>query len=149
MTPYYQYGTIKRYIFIEKKSAGHAADIQKSHFCSHHQDLETSYMDKIIAWFASTHIHEQLLNVDAHGLFTNPWFIVPFGIFLAWMLYKNNWKEILIIAIIIAAWWFSGTEYMDGLVVDGVIQLEKVLPVVFAAAAGLGVIIYLLFGRSD
>ncbi len=106
-------------------------------------------MDKITAWFASTHIHEQLLNVDAHGLFTNPWFIIPFGIFIAWMLYKNNWKEIFIIAIIIAAWWFSGTEYMDGLIVDGIIQLEKVLPVVFGAAAGLGLIIYLLFGRSD
>ncbi len=106
-------------------------------------------MDKITTWFASTHIHEQLLNVDAHGLFTNRWFIIPFGIFIVWMLYKKNWKEIFIIAILIATWWFSGTEYMEGLVIDGAIQLDKVLPVVFAAAAGLGVIIYLLFGRSD
>jgi hypothetical protein len=33
--------------------------------------------------------------------------------------------------------------------VDGILQMNKVLPVLFGAAAALGFIIYLLFGRSD
>ena len=89
------------------------------------------------------------MDVDFVGLFTNPWFIVPFAILMAWMLYKQSWKEIVIIGIIVAAWWVSGTEYMDSLIVDGIVQIDKVLPVVFGGAAALGLVIYLLFGRSD
>lgn len=89
------------------------------------------------------------MDVEYQALFTNPWFIVPFGILIAWMIYKQSWKEIVIIGIVIAAWWFSGTAYMDSLIVNGEIQIEKVLPVVFGGAVGLGVVIYLLFGRSD
>ncbi len=105
-------------------------------------------MEKIITWFASTHIQEQITNVDL-ALFSNPWFIIPFGLFMAWMLFKQNFKEIIIIALLIAAWWVSGTSYMSDLVVNGEIQINKVLPVFFGAAVGLGLIIYLLFGRSN
>lgn len=107
-------------------------------------------MDKIIEWFDSTQIHQQIMGVDAVGLFTNPWFAVPFGILFAWMLYKQSWKEIVIIGVIIGCWWFTGTEYMNSLFTQkGEIRVDKVLPIVFGGAAALGLVIYLLFGRSD
>ncbi len=105
--------------------------------------------DKLIEWFDSTHIHEQILDVEFVALFTNHWFAVPFGCLVAWMLYKQSFKELVIIGVIIAAWLFSGTEYMATLIVGDELQINKVLPVVFGGAAGLGLIIYLLFGRSD
>ena len=53
------------------------------------------------------------------------------------------------VAIFIAVWWVSGTEYMQTLVVGEKLQVNKVLPVLFGGAAILGIVIYLLFGRSD
>ena len=82
-------------------------------------------------------------------MFTNPWFLVPFGILIAYMLYKQSWKELVILVIIIGVWWVSGTAYMDTLTVNGELQINKILPVVFGGAVALGVVIYLLFGRSD
>jgi hypothetical protein len=65
------------------------------------------------------------------------------------MLYKQNWKDIIIIAIFVAVWWVSGTNYMNSLLVGGEIQINKILPVIFGGAAVLGFVIYLFFGRSD
>jgi hypothetical protein len=106
-------------------------------------------IDNFLAWYDSTHVHEQILEVDFVGLFTNPWFIIPFGILLAWMLYKQQWRDIIIITALVGIWWFSGTDYMHTLIVDGEIQIEKILPLIFGGAAVVGFIIYLLFGRSD
>lgn len=104
---------------------------------------------QIAAWFESTHLSEQINEVDFAALFTNPWFIVPFGCLVIYLLYKQSWKDLIIISVFIAVWWVSGTEYMDSLIVDGVLQIEKILPVVFGGAAALGLVIYLLFGKSD
>jgi hypothetical protein len=82
-------------------------------------------------------------------LFSNPWFIVPFASMVVYLLYKQNWKDIIIIAIFVAVWWVSGTNYMNSLLVDGEIQINKILPVIFGGAAVLGFVIYLFFGRSD
>lgn len=100
-------------------------------------------------WFASTNIQEQIRDVDFTGLFSNPWFIVPFASMVVYLLYKQNWKDIIIIAIFVAVWWVSGTNYMNSLLVDGEIQINKILPVIFGGAAVLGFVIYLFFGRSD
>lgn len=107
------------------------------------------YIDAFMQWFESTHLQQQIGEVDFIGLFTNPWFFVPFGILIAYMLYKQSWKELVILAIIVGVWWVSGTAYMDNLLVNGELQINKVLPVVFGGAVTLGVVIYLLFGRSD
>jgi hypothetical protein len=48
-----------------------------------------------------------------------------------------------------AVWWVTGTEYMQNLTVNGELQVGKVLPVIGGGAAALGIVIYLLFGRSD
>lgn len=100
-------------------------------------------------WFASTNLQEQIRDVDFTGLFSNPWFIVPFASMVVYLLYKQNWKDIIIIAIFVAVWWVSGTNYMNSLLVDGEIQINKILPVIFGGAAVLGFVIYLFFGRSD
>lgn len=104
---------------------------------------------KITGWYDSTHIHEQVKDVDVIGLFTNLWFVVPFGLMVGYMLFKQQWRDLIIVAIFVAVWWVSGTPYMDSLIVDGILQMDKILPVVFGGAAALGFVIYLLFGRSD
>jgi len=107
------------------------------------------FFTKIKDWFVSIHIPEQIRDVDITGLFTNPWFIVPFVLMVGYMLFKQQWKDLIIVAIFIGIWWVSGTQYMDTLLVDGEIQINKILPVIFGGAAVLGFVIYLFFGRSD
>ncbi len=104
---------------------------------------------KIAEWFNSTHIHQQIMEVDYIGLSSNPWFMVPFVLLLCYMLFKQRWKDLVITVIFVAVWWVSGTAYVDSLIVNGVVQMEKILPVVFGGAVVLGFVIYLLFGRSD
>jgi hypothetical protein len=100
-------------------------------------------------WFISTHIQEQIKDVDFVGLFTNPWFIVPFVLMVGYMLFKQKWKDIIIISLFVGVWWVSGTSYMNSLLVGDEIQIGKILPVVFGGAVTMGFVIYLLFGRSD
>jgi hypothetical protein len=107
------------------------------------------FFTKIANWFESTHIDEQLRTVDYMGLLTNPWFIVPFAVAVVYMLYKQRWTRLLITAVVIGVWYFSGTNYAQSLLVNGEIDIQKILPVMFGGAALLGFVIYLLFGRSD
>lgn len=109
----------------------------------------SDFFGKILAWIESTHIQEQVANVDYVGLFTNPWFLVPFIMIVLYLLYKQSFKDIIIIIIFVGVWWVSGTTYMDTLVDGGELQVGKVLPVLFGGAAVLGFVIYMFFGRSD
>jgi len=104
---------------------------------------------KIGSWWESTHVQDQITDVDAVGLFTNLWFIVPFGIMICYMLYKQSWKDLIIVAIFVGVWWVTGTNYMNTLLVGDIVQIDKILPVAFGGAVVLGFVIYLLFGRSD
>ncbi|MFZ5761186.1 MAG: hypothetical protein ACOY4H_13280 [Thermodesulfobacteriota bacterium] len=108
-------------------------------------DFLTAVMD----FLNSTELPQQLRQVDVKGLFTNPWFLVPFVAQVGWWLYKQAFNSLVCTGLAISVWWFTGSEYARGLVVDGHLQLGKVLPV---AGVGLGVIIvlaYLFFIRSD
>lgn len=107
------------------------------------------FLDGILAWIESTHIQQQIRDVDYVGLFSNPWFLVPFVALVIYLLYRQAFRDLIIVALFIAVWWVSGLDYMQHLVVDGELQVNKVLPVVFGGAAALGFVIYLLFGRSD
>ena len=104
---------------------------------------------KIVEFIQSTQVLQQFKEVDALGLFTNPWFLVPLICLIGYLLYKQDFREIIVIFIGFGCWHISGTEYMNTLIVGDEIQLSKVLPVVFGAAIILGVIIYMYFGRSD
>jgi len=106
-------------------------------------------LTKFSAWFESTHLQQQIKEVDFLGLFSNPWFIVPFGFMVFYMVWKQKWRDLIIIAVFVGVWWVSGTEYMNTLIVDGTLQIDKILPVIFGGAGAMGVVIYLLFGRSD
>ena len=107
------------------------------------------FFNKIIEFILSTQVLQQFKEVDAAGLFTNPWFLVPFLCLIGYMLYKQEFREIIIIFIGFGCWHISGTEYMATLIVDDEVQLGKVLPVVFGSACILGLVIYMYFGRSD
>ncbi|MCP4341040.1 MAG: hypothetical protein GY799_19670 [Desulfobulbaceae bacterium] len=107
------------------------------------------FFTSLKSFFISTHVPEQVKDVDIVGLFTNPWFIIPFVLMVGYMLFKQSWKDLIIIAIFVGIWWVSGTNYMDSLLVNGEISIEKILPVVFGGAVVLGFVIYLFFGRSD
>ena len=109
----------------------------------------SDFFGKILAWIESTHIQEQVANVDYVGLFANPWFLVPFIAAVLYLVYKQSFKDLIIIIIFIAVWWVSGTEYMDTLVVGDELQISKILPILFGGAAVLGFVIYMFFGRSD
>ena len=104
---------------------------------------------KILDFIESTHIVQQLTDVDVSALCSNPWVMVPFIGLICYMVYKQSWKDIILTAIFGAVWWVSGTDYMGSLLVNGEIQINKILPVVFGGAALLGLVIYILFGRSD
>lgn len=104
-------------------------------------------IDSVVTFFQDTNIPEQIKDVDL-ALFTNPWFIVPFAALILYMLYKQSFKEVIIIGVMVGVWWVSGTDYMQTLVVGDELQMKKVLPVVFGGAGALAFVIYLLFGRD-
>ena len=95
----------------------------------------------------STHIPQQIADVDL-ALFTNPWFMIPFVALIGWWLFKKNFRDIALAACFIAVWYLSGTEYMQTLIVDGELQIGKILPVMFGGAAVLGFVVYMFFGRG-
>lgn len=103
--------------------------------------------DGFTAWVDSTHLFEQIKEVDAAGLFTNPWFLVPFITLVGYMVFKQAWRDMALIAIFIGVWWVSGLPYMQTLVVGNELSIEKILPVVFGGAITLGVVIYLLISK--
>ncbi|WP_417911037.1 hypothetical protein [Candidatus Electronema sp. PJ] len=106
------------------------------------------FFTKIVTWLQSTNVPTQIKDVDFAGLFTNPWFMVPFVALVGYLIWKQSFNELIIVVIFIGLWWVSGTEYMQTLVVDGHVQIKKILPVLAGASAILGFIIYLFFGRS-
>jgi len=108
-----------------------------------------SLASSIGQFIEKTHLVEQAKAADFPALFTNPWFLVPFVILVGYLLYKKAFRDMAILGILMAAWYASGTPYMQGMVVNGELQINKILPVAFGGAAMLGLIVYLLLGRSD
>ena len=108
-----------------------------------------NFLQKILDVIQRTHVVEQVRDVDAAGLLTNPWFMVPFIGLMGYLLFKKHFRDIVILLIFIGVWWVSGTQYMQTLTVGGEIQVGKIIPVIIGGAVSLGVVIYLLFGRSD
>lgn len=109
----------------------------------------SNFLVSIIDFINNTKVLEQLQAVDAAGLFTNGYFLVPFIAFVGYKLYKQAFNTLIITGLAIGLWLFSGSGYMHGLVVNGELQLSKVLPVAGVFLAALGVAIYFLFMRSD
>ena len=106
------------------------------------------FLTQIGDWLQSTNLPKQISGVDAAGLFSNPWFLVPFIVLIGYLVWKQSFKDIIVILLLLIIWWLSGTEYMQSLVVNGEVQIKKVLPVLGVAAGLLAGVIYMYFGRS-
>jgi ascorbate-specific PTS system EIIC-type component UlaA len=111
--------------------------------------MAVSIFEPIGRFLQGTHLPEQVKTVDFAGLFTNPWFLVPFIAIIGYLLYKQAFRDLIILGILLGVWYASGTPYMQTLVVGDELKVSKILPVLFGGAAILGFLIYLLFGRSD
>ncbi|MEJ2689682.1 MAG: hypothetical protein P8130_06985 [Deltaproteobacteria bacterium] len=108
-----------------------------------------AFVERIVTFVDATKIPEQLREVDAAGLFTNWHFLVPFLCFMAYLLYRQAFTKMTLIGIAIGLWVFSGSSFMKGLVVNGELQLSKILPVAGVWVLAVGTAVYLLFMRSE
>ncbi len=106
-------------------------------------------LDRIWAFAEATGVPGQVGAVDVHGLFSNPWFLVPFLLVVCYLLYRQAFTDLVVMGIGIGLWVFSGSSYMQGLVTDGQIDIGRILPVAGVWIGGLAVVIYLVFIRSD
>lgn len=102
----------------------------------------------MFSFLDGTNLPQQIKAVDP-AIFTNPWFLIPVIGLVGWWCYKQQWTNIIILVLLIFDWYMTGTQYMKTLVVGDQLQYNKVLPVLGVAAAQLGLVIYLLFGRGD
>ena len=109
----------------------------------------TEFLGKIVDFMNSTNMPQQFREVDARGLFTNSWFLVPFIAFICYNLYKQAVNTLVMTGLGFGLWLFSGSSYMEGMVVNGILQLNKVLPVAGVFIGAIAIAIYFLFMRSD
>ena len=108
-----------------------------------------SFLAKVGAMLQQTHVPEQIKAVDVAGLFSNPWILIPFVAFVGYEVYKKAFRDLIIIGLLMGSWYLSGTQYMQTLVIGDQLQINKILPLLFGGAVVVGIIIYLLFVRSD
>lgn len=109
----------------------------------------SDFLVGISEWVKQTQVLEQIRGVDVKGLFHNPYFLAPFICLIIYNLYRQTFNNLIIIAVCLGLWYFSGTEMVRGAVVDGVIQIGKILPIAGVGIGGIGILVYLLFIRQD
>jgi len=107
------------------------------------------FLIRVSEWMLQTQVLEQIKAVDVSGLFHNPYFLAPFICVVIYNLYRQTFTNLIIIALALGLWYFSGTEYVRGAVVDGQIQIGKILPLAGVGIGGIAVLVYLLFIRQD
>ena len=110
--------------------------------------LTFSFVTSVSDFITSTKVMEQIQEVEATVLFTNPWFLVPFIGLTGYMIHKQAWRDIIILIIFIGAWYASRTEYMQPLVAGDELQLNRVLSVALGGVVALGLVVYLLISRD-
>jgi hypothetical protein len=103
----------------------------------------------IVDFIEATQVPEQFREVDARGLFANFYFLIPFLAVVGHCIFRKSINNLTLIGLFFGVWLFSGSSYMQDMVVDGVLQLDKVLPLAGAGVVVISVIVYLLFIRSD
>ena len=107
------------------------------------------FLGTVIDFVNSTNVLQQVRAVDGKGLFSNAWFLVPFIAFVGYNLYRQEFNTLIMAALAVGIWLFTGSSYMSGLIVDGQLQLDKVLPVAGTFVVLIGVAVYFLFMRGD
>lgn len=109
----------------------------------------TDFLVRMGDWIHQTQVLEQIKEVDAPGLFQNPYFLAPLVCLVLYNLYRQAFSNLIIIALCLGLWYFSGTEYVRGAVVDGQVQIGKILPLAGVGVGGIAVLVYLLFIRQE
>lgn len=107
------------------------------------------FFTSISEFFASTQVPEQIHNVDPGGLFSNPWFMLPFLGIVGYFIYKKSINNLIFTALVIGLWLFTGSSLVQGLFKGNTLQVGKVLPIVGVGIGAVGVVVYVLFMRSD
>ena len=107
------------------------------------------FLVRISDGIQQTKVMEQVKAVDAAGLFRNPYFLAPFICLIIYNLYRQTFTNLITIALCLGLWYFSGTEYVHGCVINGELQISKILPIAGIGVCGIGLLIYLLFIRQD
>lgn len=102
----------------------------------------------IMNFIQATQVVDQVRDVDAKGLFTNAYFLVPLIMLVGYWLYKQAVNSLVILVLCIGLWIFSGSPYAHDLIVNGEMQLDKVLPVTGVGIGVIVVIAYLVFIRD-
>jgi hypothetical protein len=96
-----------------------------------------------------TGVPDQIENVKYKELFSNGWFLVPYLGMIAWNIYKKQLKTIIVILLFSGSWAFFGTPYMHNIMTRDEVTLDAILPLVGGAVVVLGIIIYLVFLKSE
>jgi hypothetical protein len=109
----------------------------------------SEFLVSIADFIQATNVPEQFREVDVKGLFTNFYFLVPFLAVLGHIIYRKSFNSLILLFLFTGVWIFSGSPFMQDLVGDGELQLEKVLPLAGAGVVVTSVVVYLLFIRSD
>ncbi len=107
------------------------------------------FMSSLLEFWTNTNIPQQLSDVDVKGLFTNPWVLVPLIVQIGWWVYKMAINNIIMLALAVGLWIFTGTPYAQDLVVDGELQPGKIIPVAGVGLGAIMVAIYIFFMRGD
>lgn len=96
-----------------------------------------------------TQIPRQIRKVDVRGLFTNLYFLIPFLAVVGHFLYRKAVNSLILLALGVGVWIVSGSPLMHGLVINGVVQVGKILPVMGVGVVVIAVVVYVVFIRSD
>ncbi len=109
----------------------------------------SEYIARISEWIHHTQVLEQIKDVDTAALFHNPYFLAPLICLIIYNLYRQTFTNLIILALLIGLWHFSGTTYVREAVKGGEVQIGKILPIAGVGIGGLSLLIYLLFIRQD
>ncbi|TBV80672.1 MAG: hypothetical protein EYX74_05115 [Desulfobulbaceae bacterium] len=101
----------------------------------------------LIELFGKTRIPTQVSEVDIRGLFTNPWFLIPFITWVSYKLYRQAVTALALTALVVTLWIFSGSPMMDGLIINGELQPGKILLVAGVGLVAVIIAVYFLFVR--
>lgn len=107
--------------------------------------MMTAWFDTVLEILAATSLPEQISAADFPGLFSNPFFFLPSLALVGYFFYRRNFKGLVLLGLGLGLWVFSTSSYMDGLIVNNELQLDKVLPVIGVFVLALVVVVCLFF----
>ncbi|MBU0484568.1 MAG: hypothetical protein KKB30_08660 [Proteobacteria bacterium] len=109
----------------------------------------TEFFVGIADFIRETKVLDQIENIDAGGLFSNPYFLVPFGILIAYQIYKVAIDTLIFTGAIFGVWAFCGTDWAQSIIGDGNPDMSKIIPLLLGGVVGIAVLAYVIFFRGE